>query len=65
MIPHHPPITDVVLDFDGTCTQIPTIAEQYLEMYRQGFVKSVGPLTKWNGRGRRVKFDRNHQPPRG
>lgn len=26
-------ITDIVLDFDGTCTQIPVIFEKYLEQY--------------------------------
>jgi len=29
-------ITDVVLDFDGTCTQIPKIWRDYLAIYRQG-----------------------------
>ena len=29
-------IAHVVLDFDGTCTQIPKIWEAYLELYRAG-----------------------------
>jgi hypothetical protein len=29
-------IAHVVLDFDGTCTQIPKIWEAYLELYRTG-----------------------------
>jgi FMN phosphatase YigB (HAD superfamily) len=31
------PITDIIFDFDGTCTQIPVIADAYLERYLQGF----------------------------
>jgi hypothetical protein len=34
------PITHVVLDFDGTCTQVPVIFEDYLDRYRQGLVKA-------------------------
>lgn len=30
------PITQVVLDFDGTCTQIPVIYERYLGLYLNG-----------------------------
>jgi hypothetical protein len=30
------PITDIVLDFDGTCTQIPAIWKNYTELYLQG-----------------------------
>ena len=30
------PITHVVLDFDGTCTQIPKIYEHYLELFLKG-----------------------------
>lgn len=44
-------ISHIVLDFDGTCTQVPSIADQYLELYRQRFVESVGPLSvlEWKG----------------
>ncbi|WP_027581892.1 hypothetical protein [Bradyrhizobium sp. Ai1a-2] len=31
------PVTQVVLDFDGTCTQIPAIYERYLELFLKGF----------------------------
>src|SRR5258705_6469941 len=50
MSQHPTIITDVVLDFDGTCTQIPAIFDDYLEQYRLKFTESVGPLAKkeWN-----------------
>jgi hypothetical protein len=32
------PIEHVILDFDGTCTQIPPIFEDYLERFRRGLV---------------------------
>ena len=40
--------THVVLDFDGTCTQVPVVYEQYLELYRTelGRVLEVSPA-KW------------------
>src|SRR5947209_7383422 len=38
-------VTDVVLDFDGTCTQIPAIFEKYLDRYRLNFIETVGPLS--------------------
>lgn len=44
-IEKHHTITDVILDFDGTCTQIPAIFEDYLEQYRSNFTKTVGPLS--------------------
>ena len=39
------PITDIVLDFDGTCTQIPIINEGYLKQCLKIFNDTVLPLT--------------------
>lgn len=39
-------ITDVVLDFDGTCTQIPLVYKDYLERYRLKFVEVVESLSE-------------------
>lgn len=38
-------ITDIVLDFDGTCTQIPGVYDNYLEEYRRIFNETVEPLS--------------------
>ena len=38
-------IAHVVLDFDGTCTQIPKIWEAYLELYRRSLVETSFDLS--------------------
>lgn len=38
-------ITDVVFDFDGTCTQIPAVYENYLEQYLANFSKTVSAVS--------------------
>ena len=40
-----PALRHLVLDFDGSCTQISVIADDFLELYRSNFVKVVGPLS--------------------
>jgi len=40
------PITDIVLDFDGTCTDIPAINEAFLDEYGLIFDKTVEPVSK-------------------
>lgn len=35
------PITDIVLDFDGTCTQIPVIYKGFIKNYFDGFAKQM------------------------
>ena len=42
-------IAHVVLDFDGTCTQIPKIWEAYLELYRTGLGEAGFDVTGPNG----------------
>ncbi|HUB61246.1 MAG TPA: hypothetical protein VL978_11110 [Puia sp.] len=36
-------ITDLILDFDGTCTQIPLVYEAFLEAYRKGINAVLTP----------------------
>jgi hypothetical protein len=36
----HSGLTHIILDFDGTCTQIPPIFEKYLDFYRRGLNES-------------------------
>ncbi|MDQ3749835.1 MAG: hypothetical protein M3367_12630 [Acidobacteriota bacterium] len=57
-------ITDIILDFDGTCTQIPAIFEEYLEQYRINFTKEVGSLSdeEWKQAQEAV---RQHSPRAG
>ena len=43
-----PPIQIVVLDFDGTCTQIPPTFERYLDHFGQAFVKEYRHLSEHN-----------------
>jgi beta-phosphoglucomutase-like phosphatase (HAD superfamily) len=57
-------ITDVILDFDGTCTQIPLIYQQYLDQYLVEFssrLKLATPVTtqEWNDMQQTV---REHSP---
>jgi hypothetical protein len=58
------PITHVVLDFDGTCTQIPAIFEAYLDLYLEGLVKAGFNISKadWQ-EGQAVV--RRHSPEAG
>jgi hypothetical protein len=43
-------ITDIILDFDGTCTQIPELFQGFQDSYFQGFAKQMDnmhqPITK-------------------
>lgn len=39
-------VTHVVLDFDGTCTQIPKVWETYLELYLKGLVETGFKITR-------------------
>ena len=45
-MPKSQPITDIVLDFDGTCTDIPAINEAFLDEYGLIFDKNVEPVSK-------------------
>ena len=38
-------VMHVVLDFDGTCTQIPKVWETYLELYFKGLVEAGFKIT--------------------
>ncbi len=48
-------LTNFVLDFDGTCTQIAEIAVSYLEQYRLKFIENVGPLSELEWQGAKSK----------
>jgi hypothetical protein len=57
-------INSIVMDFDGTCTQIPLIYEAFLEQYLQGlnetvFVKSPVTKDEWDNV---EKLVRSHSP---
>lgn len=43
---HKIKITDVIFDFDGTCTQIPAVYENYLESYYAGLVTYMKTLNQ-------------------
>ena len=57
-------IAHVVLDFDGTCTQIPKIWEAYLELYRTGLGEAGFDVTgsEWREANDTV---RKHSPKAG
>lgn len=59
-----PSIAHLVLDFDGTCTQVPAVAEEYLERYRLNFVREVGPLPDEEWRAAQAAV-RAHAPEAG
>jgi hypothetical protein len=59
-----PPITNVVLDFDGTCTQIPPIFETYLDRYWQGLVKAGFDVSQADWRDSQAVV-RQHSPGAG
>lgn len=41
LMSHHPAITDIILDFDGTCTQIPQVYEGFERSYFAGFAAQL------------------------
>ena len=59
-----PQISQVVFDFDGTCTQIPVIFEAYLGLYRQGLVNAGFDISEadWSDVQSEV---RRHSPEAG
>ncbi|BBO30446.1 HAD family hydrolase [Lacipirellula parvula] len=42
--PRNNQVKYIVLDFDGTCTQIPAIQAEYLELFRHGFAEHIEHL---------------------
>src|SRR6266436_3538295 len=54
----------IILDFDGTCTQIPPIFEAYLDLYRKGLGESRLSVTpaEWREAQETV---RKHSPKAG
>ena len=60
----HSGLAHIVLDFDGTCTQIPPIFEAYLDLYRKGLSKSGLTVTpsEWRDAQEMV---RQHSPKAG
>ena len=63
----HLKITDIVLDFDGTCTQIPAIYEAFLAQYLAGLNTTVfaqAPVTPadWQQAQQQVRM---HSPQAG
>src|SRR6516164_1595667 len=57
-------VAHIILDFDGTCTQIPPIFEAYLDLYRKGLSKSGLTVTpsEWRDAQEMV---RQHSPKAG
>jgi hypothetical protein len=58
------PISDVVMDFDGTCTQVPKIWKDYLVLYRKGMCEAGFDVTygDWADAQQTV---RRHSPKAG
>ena len=40
------PFSHLVMDFDGTCTQVPAVAADYLEAYRSNFSIAFAPVSR-------------------
>jgi FMN phosphatase YigB (HAD superfamily) len=57
-------ITQVIFDFDGTCTQVPAIFEAYLDLYRRGLVKSGFDVSEADWRDHQ-QLVRQHSPRAG
>jgi hypothetical protein len=57
-------VAHIILDFDGTCTQIPPIFEAYLDLYRKGLNESGLSVTPWEWREAQA-IVRQHSPKAG
>src|SRR5437588_6208155 len=57
-------LAHIVLDFDGTCTQIPPIFEAYLDLYRKGLNWFGLNVTIWEWRDAQ-EIVRQHSPKAG
>jgi hypothetical protein len=60
----HSGLAHIILDFDGTCTQIPPIFEKYLDFYRRGLNGSGLSVTLSEWRDAQA-IVRNHSPKAG
>src|SRR2546422_966290 len=57
-------LAHIILDFDGTCTQIPPIFEAYLDLYRKGLNESGLNVTLSEWRDAQA-IVRQHSPKAG
>src|SRR5262249_61809129 len=57
-------LAHIILDFDGTCAQIPPIFEKYLDFYRRGLNESGLSITLSEWRDAQA-IVRNHSPKAG
>jgi hypothetical protein len=57
-------LAHIILDFDGTCTQIPPIFEAYLDLYRKGLIESGLNVTIWEWRDA-LAIVQQHSPKAG
>ena len=60
----HSGLAHIILDFDGTCTQIPPVFEKYLDFYRRGLNESGLSVTLSEWRDAQA-IVRNHSPKAG
>src|SRR5258705_4537690 len=57
-------LAHIILDFDGTCTQIPPIFEAYLDLYRKGLIEAGLNVTIWEWRDA-LAIVQQHSPKAG
>src|SRR3984893_4448467 len=57
-------VAHIILDFDGTCTQIPPIFEAYLDLYRKGLNEAGLSVTPSEWRDAQA-IVRQHSPKAG